>query len=80
LRQTKDNVADLKKERGLKKIRQKPENPGQYPKPKLGIFGVEMIEKKVGYRTVPVWPWALIAPLLKVVPTALLAPRRRGQV
>jgi hypothetical protein len=47
LRQTKDNVADLKKERGLKKIRQKPENPGQYPKPKLGIFGVEMIEKKV---------------------------------
>ena len=47
MRQTKDNVADLKKERGLKKIRQKPENPGQYPKPKLGIFGVEMIEKKV---------------------------------
>lgn len=47
MRQTQDNVADLKKERGLKKIRQKPKNPGQYPKPKLGIFGVEMIEKKV---------------------------------
>jgi len=47
LRQTKENVADLIKERCLKKIRQKPENPGQYPKPKLGIFGVEMIEKKV---------------------------------
>jgi hypothetical protein len=47
LRQTKENVADLKKERGLKKIPGKPGDPGQYPKPKLGIFGVEMIEKKV---------------------------------
>ena len=47
MRQTKENVADLKKERGLKKIPGKSGDPGQYPKPKLGIFGVEMIEKKV---------------------------------
>jgi NAD(P)-dependent dehydrogenase (short-subunit alcohol dehydrogenase family) len=39
-----------------------------------------MIERKVGYRTVPVLPWTLIGPLLKILPTALLAPRprRRG--
>ena len=54
--------------------------PFVIPLAKGAAIMAEMIEKKVGYRTVPVWPWALIAPLLKVVPTALLAPRRRGQV
>ena len=32
---------------GLKKINGKPEDPAKYPKPKLGIFGIEMIEKEV---------------------------------
>ena len=36
-----------------------------------------MIERQVGYRTVPVWPWTLVGPLLKILPTALLAPRPR---
>lgn len=36
-----------------------------------------MIERRVGYRTVPVLPWSLIGPLLKVLPAALFVPRRR---
>ena len=37
----------LKKETNLKKTKGKPRDSGKYPKPKLGIFGVEMIEKEV---------------------------------
>jgi NAD(P)-dependent dehydrogenase (short-subunit alcohol dehydrogenase family) len=40
-----------------------------------GTLMADMIEHRVGYRTVPVWPWCLIGPLLKILPTALLAPR-----
>jgi hypothetical protein len=47
VRQLKENVIDLKKEIGLKEINAKPAIRGQYPKPKLGVFGVEMIEKEV---------------------------------
>lgn len=36
-----------------------------------------MIERQVGFRWVPVWPWTLVVPLLKVLPTAMLAPRAR---
>ena len=54
-----------------------PNRPFVIPLEKGAAIMAEMIEKKVGYRTVPVFPWALIAPLLKVVPTALLAPRRQ---
>lgn len=36
-----------------------------------------MIERRVGYRTVPVWPWSLIGPLLKVLPASLFVPRAR---
>jgi short-subunit dehydrogenase len=36
-----------------------------------------MIERRVGMRWVPVLPWTVIALLLKVLPTAVLAPRRR---
>jgi NAD(P)-dependent dehydrogenase (short-subunit alcohol dehydrogenase family) len=36
-----------------------------------------MIERQVGFRWVPVWPWTLVVPLLKVLPTALVAPRAR---
>lgn len=37
----------MKRETGLKKISAKPQDPGRYPKPKCGVFGVEMIEKEV---------------------------------
>ncbi len=36
-----------------------------------------LIERGVGHRYVPAWPWALVAPLLRFVPTRLLAPPRR---
>ena len=31
------------------------------------------------HRYVPAWPWALVAPLIKLLPTALLAPRPRAK-
>ncbi len=31
----------------LKEITRKPGDSGKYPRPKLGVFGVEMIEKEV---------------------------------
>lgn len=38
-----------------------------------------LIERGVGHRYVPVWPWAIVAPLLRLVPTAWLASRpKRG--
>ena len=38
-----------------------------------------MIERKAGMRWVPVLPWTVIAVLLKLLPTAVLAPRQRGK-
>jgi short-subunit dehydrogenase len=35
-----------------------------------------MIERRVGLRWVPVWPWTALAALLKLVPTAWIAPQR----
>ena len=32
-----------------------------------------MIEKKVARSTVPVFPWTLLTPLLKILPTSLIA-------
>ena len=37
----------MKTETGLKEISRKPQDLGKYPKPKCGVFGVEMIEKEV---------------------------------
>jgi hypothetical protein len=37
----------LKTETGSKEISGRQEDPGKCPKPKLGVFGVEMIEKEV---------------------------------
>ena len=37
----------LNRETGLKKISGKPEDPGESPKAKFGVFGREMIEKEV---------------------------------
>lgn len=36
-----------------------------------------LIERRVTHRYVPAWPWALVAPVLRILPTALLAPRPR---
>ncbi|NJD32715.1 MAG: SDR family NAD(P)-dependent oxidoreductase [Gammaproteobacteria bacterium] len=36
-----------------------------------------LIERKVRHRYVPAWPWTLVAPVLGILPTRLLAPRRR---
>lgn len=36
-----------------------------------------LIERRVAHRYVPAWPWALVAPVLRILPTSLLAPRPR---
>lgn len=36
-----------------------------------------MIERGVRHRYVPAWPWTLVVPLMRLVPTRLLAPPRR---
>jgi hypothetical protein len=36
-----------------------------------------LIERRVAHRYVPAWPWALVAPMLRILPTALLAPRSK---
>jgi hypothetical protein len=40
-------MAALKNETGLKKISGKKKDSAGHPKPKCGVFGVEMIEKEV---------------------------------
>jgi len=39
-----------KKETESKKIRPETDNSGKYPKPRCGVYGVEMIEKEVKAR------------------------------
>lgn len=60
-------------------------NRGRGPRPFVipvergGAIMARMIEAQVGYRTVPIWPWTLIGPLLKVVPNAILDLQRRDR-
>jgi NAD(P)-dependent dehydrogenase (short-subunit alcohol dehydrogenase family) len=51
--------------------------PFVIPVEKGAAIMARLIERGVSHRYVPPWPWTLIAPLLKIAPTALLAPRRR---
>jgi NAD(P)-dependent dehydrogenase (short-subunit alcohol dehydrogenase family) len=51
--------------------------PFVIPLERGGAIMARMIERRVGHRYVPVWPWAVVAPLLKLVPTRLLAPPPR---
>ena len=51
--------------------------PFVIPMPRGAAIMARMIERRVGHRYVPVWPWALVAPLMRVLPTALLAPKPR---
>ena len=42
-------------------------------------ISADLIERGVGHATVPKWPWTIIRPLLRVIPTSRLArsaPRR----
>ncbi len=36
-----------------------------------------LIERGVGHRFVPAWPWAVLAPLLRIIPAAWLLPRTK---
>ena len=51
--------------------------PFVIPLPRGASIMARMIERRVGHRYVPVWPWALVAPLMRVLPAALLAPKPR---
>ena len=42
-----------------------------------GAILARMIEKGVGHRYVPVWPWTIVVPLVKLLPTSVLAPPPR---
>ena len=52
--------------------------PFVIPVAKGAAIMARMIERKVGHRYVPVLPWALIAPIFRILPTRLLAPRRKS--
>ncbi len=51
--------------------------PFVIPLEKGGALLARAIERGVGFRYVPAWPWVLVAPLVKLVPTRLLAPPPR---
>jgi NAD(P)-dependent dehydrogenase (short-subunit alcohol dehydrogenase family) len=54
-----------------------PSRPFVIPVEQGGAIMARMIERRVRHRYVPVWPWALLVPLLRILPTRWLAPRRR---
>jgi len=54
-----------------------PNRPFVIPLERGGAILARLIERGVGHRYVPSWPWTLIAPLMKFVPAALFAPRPR---
>jgi NADP-dependent 3-hydroxy acid dehydrogenase YdfG len=55
-----------------------PSRPFVIPLEKGAALMARMIEARAGFRFVPVLPWTLVVPLLKLLPTALLAPRPRA--
>ena len=54
-----------------------PSRPFVIPLERGGAIMARMIERRVGHRYVPMWPWTLIAPLVKILPTGWVAPKRR---
>ena len=46
-RHPEENMVALKRKTGLKEISGEPDNPGKSLQAKFGVFGKEMIEKKV---------------------------------
>jgi NAD(P)-dependent dehydrogenase (short-subunit alcohol dehydrogenase family) len=55
-----------------------PNRPFVIPVERGAAIMARMIERKVGFRYVPMWPWTLVAPVLKVLPARLLAPRKKS--
>jgi hypothetical protein len=51
--------------------------PFVIPLEKGGAILARMIERGVGHRYVPMWPWAFFAPLVKLLPTRFIAPPPR---
>jgi hypothetical protein len=51
--------------------------PFVIPLERGGAILARMIERRVGNRYVPLWPWVLVAPLMRLLPTRLLAPPSR---
>ena len=51
--------------------------PFVIPLERGGAIMARLIERRVGHRYVPFWPWTLVAPLVKLLPTRLLAPPPR---
>jgi NAD(P)-dependent dehydrogenase (short-subunit alcohol dehydrogenase family) len=51
--------------------------PFVIPLEKGGAILARMIERGVGHRYVPVWPWTIVVPLVKLLPTRVLAPPPR---
>jgi NAD(P)-dependent dehydrogenase (short-subunit alcohol dehydrogenase family) len=54
-----------------------PSRPFVIPLERGAAIMARMIERRVGFSTVPVMPWSVLMRLLGLVPTALLAPRRK---
>ena len=51
--------------------------PFVIPLEKGGAILARMIERGVGHRYVPVWPWTIVVPLVKLLPARMLAPPPR---
>jgi NAD(P)-dependent dehydrogenase (short-subunit alcohol dehydrogenase family) len=51
--------------------------PFVIPLERGGAILARLIERRVGHRYVPALPWALVVPVLRILPTAWLAPQRR---
>jgi len=51
--------------------------PFVIPLEKGGAILARMIERGVGHRYVPAWPWTIVVPLLQLLPTRVLAPPPR---
>ena len=51
--------------------------PFVIPLEKGGAILARMIERGVGHRYVPVWPWTIVVPLMKLLPARVLAPPPR---
>jgi NAD(P)-dependent dehydrogenase (short-subunit alcohol dehydrogenase family) len=51
--------------------------PFVIPLEKGGAILARMIERGVGHRYVPAWPWTIVVPLVRLLPTRLLAPPPR---
>jgi hypothetical protein len=53
--------------------------PFVIPVEKGAAIMAELIERRVGHRYVPAWPWTVIAPVLRMLPTRFLAPRPKAK-